>query len=252
MIVAGPYFQERMRDFFSGKVSLRPYRLYAVSLAVLVFLAWPSNPVSYYIQFASKPITFPITFILTFVFAFVLCLIPEFSAQRGENSLTDWVFYTSVGVLSTYLSYLLFSIVHVSLVFLLAAPVLVVAAAASGLNISAVAAACFVAFTFCLSAKTVTNMINLLLEKRPFFRTLFFGAYMLFALLLSVRLYPSYNPALAAQSIIIDADRNGYLEDLFASAWQTTVLLYAIVIGVSSLVSVLRLFLLRREAKARI
>ncbi len=235
-----------MRNFFAERSSLRLFRVYVSVMTAAVLVSWPSNPVSYYIQFSSKPITLPLSFMVMFFFTFFLSLMPEFSDHRGKHTITDWLHYTPVSVITVFSGYFLYSMVHVAFLLALVAPLLIAAAAASGLAADAVASSCLIVFVYSLFFKQLLHMLTLLFETRPFVRTLIFGAILVFSILLSVRLLPVANPVLAAQSVIANIERTGGLDELFVAAWQDTVILYAVGIAAVSLVSILRLGIVRR------
>jgi hypothetical protein len=238
-----------MRGFFIERSSRRLYRVYVMVVSVGVLISWPSNPVSYYIQFSSKPITLPLSFMVTFIFTYFLSLIPEFSDKRGKNTITDWVYYTPVSIATVFLGYFLYSIAHVGFLLALVAPLLIIAAAASGVATTTMASACLIVFAYSLFSKQFLHMLTLIFEERPFLRVVIFGLGIIFSILLSLRLFPVANPIVAAQSALIgieaamSADGPGFV------AWQKTVMVYAVGTAAVSVVSVLRLGLLRREAE---
>lgn len=237
-----------MRSFFVERSSRRLYRVYVVVALAGVLISWPSNPVSYYIQFSSKPITFPLTYMVTFIFTYVLSLVPEFSDQRGTNTITEWVFYTPVPIATVFLGYFLYSIAHVGFLLALVAPLLIVAAAASGVATSTMAAACLVVFVYSLFSKQLLHMLTLIFEERPFLRVFIFGVGIFFTILLSLRLFPVANPIVAAQAVLVGVEAAMSAEGPGFVAWQETVMVYAAGSAAVSVVSVLRLALLRREA----
>lgn len=242
MMLAGPLFQQQIRTHLLDRTKARLYRAYVVVLAVIVFLAWPSYSISYYLQFSSKPITLPLTILVMFVFSYILALVPDYSDEHPQSNLTDWIFYTPVRVLTAFGGSLLFSIVHVVFILGLPAPLLVAAAAASGVTAKTVLSACAVTFIFSLFSKQLILMLKLISEKRFIIRTLVFGCFLVFAVLLSVRFYPDANPLLAVQSALAGTDE---------VEWHRFVRLYGIGTGAVAIVSVLRLASLRREAEAR-
>ncbi|MBN2658748.1 MAG: hypothetical protein JXR86_16955 [Spirochaetales bacterium] len=131
-----PLFEEQMK---AGFMNFFMFRLHLAGLAVLtflVFLFYPSQPVSYFLARSVKPEMFNIA--LYTILAFISYLTIKSAISNIQNttiiSMDDWFLYTGIST-GTYLkgrfSYGLFYSVFLTLLFL---PILLVAGSVSALS----------------------------------------------------------------------------------------------------------------------
>ncbi|MBT3274975.1 MAG: hypothetical protein HN368_17605 [Spirochaetales bacterium] len=245
MLSLNPFLAERLRDHFADKRTLRSYKIYTASLCVIIFATWPSNPISYYLQFSSKPITLATTFMVMFLFVIVLSMAEEYSRSSSRNSLADWIVFSPVHIGRVLWGRFQFFILHSAFLLILPAPLILTAAAASGLLIKDILAAGSVVLMFCVFTKVLILMLELIF-RRMYMRTVCMCLFLIFAVLLSARYSPAANPILAVQLLIGKSSRSG---DALFFTWTDTLVLYGTAMIAAWAVSTYKLIRLRKEAE---
>ena len=247
MISANLLFEEQIRIHFEDRKILRMYRFYLIILSLSVLVTWPSNSISYYLQFNSRPFTLPFTFMLMFILAFILAMAPEYDRGRGRNSLADWILYTPIHTFAAYSGRFLFFVAHSLFLLILPAPLLFASATASGLKVPNLFAAISVVMVFCVFFKALVSALQLVLYKRVFLRAVIVIASFIFAVLLSIKIYPPANPFLAVQPLLSGTGPTLSLDQRLNFPWTTTLVVYGAATVVVALISVYKLSAVRRE-----
>lgn len=198
-----PLFDEQMRAGFINFVMIRLHLVGLAALTFLVFLFYPSQPVSYYLARSVKPEMFNIALytIVTFV-SYLTIKAAVFSIQDTKIiSMKDWFLYTKIST-GTYLRGRLgYGLFYSSFLILLFLPVILVAGSVSAISPDNIAALVLILFVFTLDLYLLGLFFFVLFRKQHWILTLILWFTLLVIVFISPTFFPESHPMLLLMNL---------------------------------------------------
>lgn len=198
-----PLFEEQYKASFITPSMIRFHLIGLASISFLVFLFYPSQPVSYYLARSVKPEMFLIAFYT--ILAYVTYLTVKTAVFNISSTkiigLKEWGLYGKMSYFSYFRGRLLYGLFYTVFLVLLFSPVLIVAASVSAVSPENLAALFLILFLFLSNIYLYGLLLFLLFGKQHWVQTLILWFTILLFTFLSATFQPSLNPILVFKTI---------------------------------------------------
>ena len=191
-----PILAEGLSQYFQKARNSRVYLTYAILVGSILFLWWPKNRYTYFLEFQIVPSTFTLVVITVFI------LITYLSVRFGTEGLGhdefytwyEWVNLTPVPVRKLVFGKLVLSLMHTLFLVLLILPFLVIATSPSGISRTDLAASLLVLFTCAFAYRMTAVFLTSVLDEHPFLLKLLLWLIVFAIALLAMALWPLISP----------------------------------------------------------
>ncbi len=210
-------FAESIQTHFSGKATMRAYRVYLATIALVILLWWPVNHWSYFIQFGSRPATFALALFTSFGGMLYFALRNPRADSRVASDAERWIRHAGIAPLAFYAGTMLFSLFYLLFLAALSFPLVLTSLAVSGADLSTCLTAGLIAAMFAFTIRVCHQTTLVALPNRGGVRFLIVAAVLLFFFLFSVRGMPYANPVISLQSIIAGENASSLVSPEFGT-----------------------------------
>lgn len=218
--MVNPLFEEQMRAGFINPYMIRLHLIGLGAITFLVFLFYPSQPVSYFLARSVKPEMFNIA--LYTIIAFMSYLIVKtavFSIQGVKViGLKEWFVYGKMSAGIYFRGRVFYGLFYSLFLLLLFLPILIVAASVSAVSPANLATIFLIIYVFSLNIYFLGLMFFIIFRKQHWILTLLLWFTIVIILFVSPTFFPDNHPSLIFMSLQSSDDlKNALLFPLITS-----------------------------------
>ncbi len=208
-----PVMEEQFRAGFINFVMIRLHLSGLAIITLLVFLLYPSQPISYFLARSVKPEMFNIALYTSLTFLSYLTIKAAILSIQNTKiiSIRDWFLYTKISVISYLWGRISYGLFYTTFILLLLMPVLLVSGSVSAIGPLNILAVLLFMYLLMLNIYLIGLLFFTLFKKQHWMMTLIIWIIVILLFFLSPNLFPDEHPAL----LLMKLQRSGSLsEDL--------------------------------------
>lgn len=193
-----PLFEEQLRAGFINPIMIRLHLIGLGAITFLVFLFYPSQPISYFLARSVKPEMFNIALytILAFI-SYLTVKTAVFSIQGVKIiSLKEWFVYARMPAGVYFLGRVFYGVFYTFFLLLLFLPILIVAASVSAVSPENLASIFLTIYLFSLNIYFLGLLLFMIFRKQHWVLTLLLWFTLLIILFISPTFFPENHPAM--------------------------------------------------------
>jgi hypothetical protein len=202
-LARNPLWEEGISAYFLLARIRRLYHVHLIAMGLLVFLWWPKNPITTFMQFESAPSTFQVVAVgCLIILAYLNALFGGEIFQRDAfHRLPDWLHYTPISTWKLLWGKIGFALLHALFLTLISVPFIFLAASPSGLSLSQQAVTLLILFVSSGAYRVIGIFLLMVFENWPFFHQLSLWTVVAFLLFATIAVSPNSNAILAVLSL---------------------------------------------------
>lgn len=204
-----PVLEEQMRAGFINFAMIRLHLSGLSIIAILVFLLYPSQPISYFLARSVKPEMFNIALYCSLMFISYLCINSAILSIQNTKiiRIRDWFLYTKITVMTYLRGRISYGLFYTAFSFLIFMPLLLVSGSVSAIGPLNILAVFLFMYLLIVNIYFIGLFFFILFKKQHWILALIIWFIVILLFLLSPHLYPDDHPAL----LLMKLQRSGNL-----------------------------------------
>jgi len=251
-IIRNPVIQEGIHVYSADRQLFRTLSLFLGIAGLLVFLGWPKDHFTYFLQFRKHPLTFEVVLVGIYICAALICAKFGFGGRERRKLFEprEWITLSPLSIGRFLWGKALLCLMFSCFLLLIVLPFAIVSCAASGVRftllIPAGAIIVVSAFTYAVSGL----FYNLAIYSPTFWSALAFWVAVIFVSIITVFALPGISPIIALLSLVSgDSARftDTHLFGLALPYYSRTILAHTAALAVMLILSGFHLLKVKRR-----